>query len=103
LASSTILIDVGTSVGGKMVKLNNGSSPALRGAGHGGWTYMVMPGSAEFFSSRGSVKGRRPPVPRFVCGLGDGSHKLPIKAHLRGAIGKEAGQHITVQFERLKV
>jgi hypothetical protein len=35
--------------------------------------------------------------------LGDGRHMLPIKADTRAAIGKEAGQRVTVHLkERLK-
>jgi hypothetical protein len=34
--------------------------------------------------------------------IGDGTHKLPLKAETRQAIGKEAGQTVTVQLnERL--
>jgi hypothetical protein len=34
--------------------------------------------------------------------LGDGRHKLPVKADLRKKIGKEAGESITVRLrERL--
>jgi len=36
--------------------------------------------------------------------MGDGTHKLPIKADIRRAIGKEAGDTATIQLvERLDV
>ena len=35
--------------------------------------------------------------------MGDGTHKLPVKATLRKAIGKEPGDEVTVHLsERLK-
>jgi hypothetical protein len=72
----------------------------------GGWTYVVWPESAAFFGTRGLVKVRGTidghPFTSSFMALGDGNHKLPVKAGIRQAIGKQAGDAVRVcLLERL--
>ncbi len=74
-----------------------------KGDNPGAWTCVVMDDVAELFETRGLVKIRGEidgePFDGALMAQGDGTHRLPVRAKLRKAIGKEAGDSVHVRID----
>jgi hypothetical protein len=76
------------------------TAPLIRTPKPGGWTYVIWPESAAFFGTRGLVKVKGTidgfPFRSSFMALGDGNHKLPVKAEILQAIGRAPGETVRI-------
>jgi hypothetical protein len=87
----------------RSVMLREFDARLQKGDNPGAWTCVVMDDAAELFGTRGLVKIRGAidgePFDGVLMAQGDGTHRLPVKAKLRKAIGKAAGDAVHVRID----
>jgi len=69
------------------------------------WACVEMPGSAEFFGTKRSVRvdALVDDIPFENVGMmvtGTGGHMISLSAKMRAKLGKELGDEVTVHLER---
>ena len=69
------------------------------------WACVEMPGSAEFFGTKRSVRVDAvvDDIPFENVGMmvtGTGGHMISLSAKIRAKLGKELGDEVTVRLER---
>jgi hypothetical protein len=73
-----------------------------RSPAEGGWTYVVWPESPEVFGTHGLVKVSGTvdgtPIRTSFMALGDGRHKLPVRADVLAKVRKSAGDSVSVHL-----
>ena len=74
-----------------------------KGDNPGAWTCVLLDDVPALFGTRGLVKVRGTidgePFDGALMAQGDGHHRLPVRAALRKAIGKEAGATVHVRID----
>ena len=74
-----------------------------KGEHPGAWTCVVLDDVHALFGTRGLVKIRGviddQPFDGALMAQGDGTHRLPVRATLRKAIGKQAGDTVHVRID----